>query len=229
MDSNDRHEEICPFMDRACPVQEEVDRLREKVRLLEELSQRDHLTGLFNFRYLMDALDGEMERTRRTGLAVSLLIGDLDHFKRVNDTYGHEAGNEALKWATSLWVHLLRRIDIPCRYGGEEFAMILPGTRLGQAVLVAERLRKALQDSPVPLEETRLSLTVSFGVDCYEGEGSLRPRGFLERTDRFLLVAKDQGRNRVCYDEKRFAPEPTEVSPKEREALMAGKAEEEGH
>jgi len=228
VDSNDRHEENCPYMDRACPVQEELERLREKARWLEELSQKDHLTGLFNFRHLMEALEGEMERTRRTGLAVSLVIGDLDHFKRVNDHYGHEAGNEALKWATRLWVHLLRRIDIPCRYGGEEFAMILPGTRLGQAVLVAERLRRALRDSPVQLAETRLNLTVSFGVDCYEGEGSLRPRGFLDRADRFLLAAKGQGRNRVCYDAERFAPEPTEVSPKEREALMAGGVEEEG-
>ena len=227
MDRNDHSEETCPLMDQPCPVRDEVELLREKVRQLEDLSQKDPLTGLFNFRYMMDVLDGEMERTRRTGLAVSLLIADLDHFKRVNDTYGHEAGNEALTWTTRLWVKLLRRIDIPCRYGGEEFAVILPGTRLGHAVQVAERLRTALQDNPVSLREEQVILTVSFGVDCYLGGDNLRPREFVDRADRFLMDAKTKGRNRVCFDEKRIAAEPTEVSVREREALMTRDRDEE--
>jgi len=214
-------EEKCPFTEEACPLREEFERLKKEVRRLEELSQTDPLTGMYNVRYFMSALEGEMERTRRTGMATSLVMIDLDHFKRINDTYGHDAGNEALKWAGKTWKKLLRQIDTLCRFGGEEFAVILPGTRLSQAVVAAERLRVGLQNSPVILKDAKVSLTASFGVDAYTGSESLSVRGLITRADRHLLRAKREGRNRVLCDAARVSGGGTEVSSEEK-AVLAG-------
>lgn len=220
MDRKDPTRE-CPFQDRPCPVRETLEQLRGEVRRLKDLSHRDPLTGLFNFRYLMEALEDEMERTRRTGVPFSLIMGDLDWFKQVNDTYGHEAGNQALAHAARVWRRLLRRIDLLCRYGGEEFVVLLPGTRLGQAAVAAERLREGLEGHPAEVGDDRIRLSASFGVDCFYGTESLTGRGFLDRADQWLLKAKAEGRNRVRWDERKLAATPTEVSPEEREALFS--------
>jgi len=227
LDREEPFEAGCPVPDHPCPLREELESLREAVSRLRELSRKDPLTGLYNFRHLTETLDSEMERTRRTGLPVSLIMADLDRFKRVNDRYGHEVGNRALVHATVLWKRLLRRIDVLCRYGGEEFVAILPGTRLGQAAVAAERLRAGLEGHPLSLDGERISLTASFGADCYLGGENLAPRGFLARADRCLLQAKAAGRNRVCLDESRLTAAPTEVSPQERDALIAGSSGEE--
>jgi two-component system cell cycle response regulator len=212
----------CPLNEQGCPVQKEVDRLRSECKHLQDLSRTDPLTGFFNFRHLQAALSAEMERTRRSGLPTGLLMIDLDHFKRINDIYGHEAGNRALKWVTGVMLERIRRIDIPCRFGGEEFAIILPVTQLPQAIHAAERLRRALEKSPAILEEARspVPVTASFGVDVYRGRIRLTTDGFIERTDRFLLEAKATGRNRVCYDGKKAHRVPTEVTDEERRALF---------
>lgn len=228
LDRKEPFEAGCPVPDHPCPLREELESLREAVSRLRELSRKDPLTGLYNFRHLTETLESEMERTRRTGLPVSLVMADLDRFKRINDTYGHEAGNRALVHTTVLWKRFLRRIDILCRYGGEEFVAILPGTRLGQAAVAAERLRAGLEDHPVSLDGDRIVLTASFGVDCYLGAENLTVREFLVRADQGLLKAKEGGRNRVCLDESKLAAAPTtEVSPEERDALIAGNSPEE--
>ena len=214
-------QEKCPSNNQECPVFDEVRRLREECKRLQELTQVDTLTGLFNFRYLMIALEGEMERTRRTGLSTGLIMGDLDHFKRINDTHGHECGNEALQWIGKIWHEKLRRIDMACRYGGEEFVVILPGTRLPQAIRAAERLRFALENSPVKLNGKRVRLTASFGVDAYRGRKKLAVETFIKKTDHFLLEAKARGRNRVCYDENKITVAMEGLTHDEREALFA--------
>ncbi len=219
MDRKDSSRE-CPFQDRPCPVRETLEQLREEVRHLRDLSHRDPLTGLYNFRYLMQVLEDEMERTRRTGVPFSLIIADLDRFKQVNDTYGHEAGNRTLAHAARVWRRLLRRIDLLCRYGGEEFVIVLPGTRLGQATIAAERLRAGLEEHSAEIDGDRIRLSASFGVDCFFGTETLTSRGFLDRADQWLLKAKAEGRNRVRWDQRRLAAAPTEVSPEEREALF---------
>ncbi len=211
----------CPSNNQECPVFDEVRRLREECKRLQELTQVDTLTGLFNFRYLMMALEGEMERTRRTGLSTGLIMSDLDHFKRINDTHGHECGNEALQWIGKIWHEKLRRIDMACRYGGEEFVVILPGTRLPQAIRAAERLRFALESSPVKLNGKLVRLTASFGVDAYRGRKKLTVETFIKQTDHFLLEAKARGRNRVCYDENKISVAMEGLTPDEREALFA--------
>ena len=211
----------CPSNNQECPVFDEVRRLREECKRLQELTQVDTLTGLFNFRYLMVALEGEMERTRRTGLSTGLIMSDLDHFKRINDTHGHECGNEALQWIGKIWHEKLRRIDMACRYGGEEFVVILPGTRLPQAIRAAERLRFALENSPVKLNGKLVRLTASFGVDAYRGRKKLTVETFIKKTDHFLLEAKAGGRNRVCYDENKLTVAVEGLTLDEREALFA--------
>ena len=213
--------EKCPSNNQECVVFDEVRRLREECKRLQELTQADTLTGLFNFRYLMIALEGEMERTRRTGLPTGLIMSDLDHFKRINDSHGHECGNKALQWIGNIWNKKLRRIDMACRYGGEEFVVILPGTSLPQAIRAAERLRFALENSPVKLNGKLVRLTASFGVDAYRGRKKLTVETFIKQTDRFLLGAKAKGRNRVYYDEDKITEETEGLRLDEREALFA--------
>jgi diguanylate cyclase (GGDEF)-like protein len=202
---------------------EEILRLREECRRLESLARIDALTGYYNFRHFETALDGELERTRRTGLPTGMIVADLDHFKKVNDTHGHEAGNKVLAEATRLWRQEIRQIDIPCRYGGEEFVFILPGTRLMAAIGIAERLRKALDSTRVGIEKRRLHLTASFGVDAYLADEAISAKVFMERTDGFVFEAKQHGRNRVCYDIGRTEEPFSHVSVDEKKALLSGK------
>ncbi len=209
----------CPIEETQCPYFQELEQLRLECKRLKELTRIDSLTGFYNFRYLIDALEGEMERTRRTGLSTGLIMIDLDHFKRINDTYGHETGNEVLKWCAEVWRNRIRRIDIPCRYGGEEFTIILPGTRLPQAVKAAERMRKALVESPLRVGSGLIKITASFGVDVYTPREYLSASEFIKRADRHLLDAKQNGRNQVCHPAKREEPLPTEITQEEKAAL----------
>ncbi len=213
----------CPIGVDSCPIAAELKRLQEECRILTQQSQTDPLTGLFNFRYLMMALEREMERTRRTGLPTGLLMIDLDHFKKVNDVYGHQAGNEALKWASSIWRENLRRIDIACRYGGEEFSLILPSVRLSQAITAAERLRAVLENSPLVFDGRTIALTASFGVDVHRSRDKLSADDLIKRVDEFLREAKAGGRNRVCYEKVKAARAPSEITGDERAALFIGR------
>ena len=211
---------LCPYAGAECPLWAETQRLESECERLRELSHTDPLTGLFNRRYMKIALDQEMERTRRTGLPTSLIMIDLDYFKRINDTYGHPAGDQALRCASRIWRKNLRRIDIPCRYGGEEFAMILPGTRLQAALRVAKRLQISLLNAPAVVQGRKVLITASFGVDTYSALEELTVRSFLKRTDRYLLEAKIKGRNQIC-SRKPLAAKPTpEVTMDEKSALF---------
>ncbi len=186
---------------------------------MEQLQRQvevDPLTGLYNFRRFKEALAQEVERTARTGLPTSLVMIDLDHFKRVNDTYGHQIGNEALKMASLVFQTSTRIIDVPCRYGGEEFAIILPGTDLPGAVRAAERLRSVLEASRLPLESGgELSLTASFGVASTDQAQD--PEALIALADSYLLAAKERGRNRVEHPP--LTPLDTGITVEEQEAL----------
>ncbi len=186
---------------------------------LRSLALTDPLTGLYNPRFMQSALVKEMERTRRTHLPTGLLMLDLDRFKRINDLYGHEAGNNALIWSSNLLKTVLRRIDIPCRYGGEEFVVILPATRLENAVRAAERLRQALLRAPLELAGKQVTLTGSFGVDAFTAEMDLSEREMLERVDQALLRAKAEGRNCIRWRSPGTLETHTELTMEERGAL----------
>jgi diguanylate cyclase (GGDEF)-like protein len=209
----------CPHDEDGCPLAAELAELRERVRQLEASSRIDALTGYYNYRHLMEALAAEMERTRRSGVPTALIMTDLDHFKKINDTYGHEAGNAALKQATRIWHGAIRQVDVACRYGGEEFVFILPGTRFGMATRAAERLRNVLAETPLDLEGIRLNLTASFGVTAYRGGEDIGVESFIDRADQYVLKAKQAGRNQVAFDHRRLIREETSVSASEKALL----------
>jgi diguanylate cyclase (GGDEF)-like protein len=208
----------CPAGDDKCTNLSEVMRLREEVRQLSDMVRTDDLTGLFNFRYFNQALSLEMERTRRSGQPTCLIMFDLDHFKDVNDEHGHEVGNIILKHIAALAKKTVRRLDIPCRYGGEEFTIVLPDTTLRQGVRFANRLRLIIEKSPVKAGTSILGIEASFGVDVYSRGNTLAEKEFVEKVDGLLYLAKQQGRNQVCH-EKYEADDG--VSLDEKSALLS--------
>ena len=189
----------CPAGDDKCTNLSEVNRLQEEVKRLAALVRTDELTRLFNFRYFNQALSLEMERTRRSGQPTCLIMLDLDHFKAINDAYGHEAGNVVLRHVASLIRKTVRRLDIPCRYGGEEFTIILPDTTLRQGVRFGNRLRLIIENSPAKATDALLGIEASFGVDVYTKGDELSEKEFVEKVDSFLYLAKQEGRNKVCH------------------------------
>jgi diguanylate cyclase (GGDEF)-like protein len=211
---------VCPHDDAGCALAAELAELRERVRQLEASSRIDALTGYYNYRHLKEALAAEMERTRRSRVPTALIMTDLDHFKKINDTYGHEVGNAALKQATHIWRSAIRQVDLACRYGGEEFLFILPGTRLRMATRAAERLRSVLAETPLDLEGIRLNLTASFGVAAYRGGADIGVESFIDRADQYVLKAKQAGRNLVAFDRSQLVKEETLVTGSEK-ALLA--------
>lgn len=162
-----------------------------------ELSLKDPLTGLANRRHFRAVLEREIDRVTRSGEAALLLMLDIDHFKKVNDTRGHACGDAALHGLASTLEHNLRRHDLIGRLGGEEFAVFLPDTALGQAMQLAERLRKqvAITAMAAPGEPEPIRITISIGLAMLSGQESLE--SLLARADDALYQAKREGRNRV--------------------------------
>ena len=189
----------CPAGDDKCTNLPEVQRLQDEIKRLAALVRTDELTGLYSFRYFYQALSLEMERTRRSGQPTCLIMLDLDHFKAVNDAYGHEVGNIVLSHISNLISQSVRRLDIPCRYGGEEFTIILPDTTLEQGIRFANRLRLIIENSPVKTSDALLGIEASFGVDVFIKGEELLEKEFLEKVDSFLYLAKQEGRNKVCH------------------------------
>ena len=173
------------------------DDLRQTNELLRELSNTDHLTGLFNRRYLMEALAKEVQRNLRKGGDLSLIILDIDHFKQVNDTYGHQQGDSVLQKVALLLKKELRAYDTAARYGGEEFIAVLPDTTLEEAGCVADRVRSSIHASRFGGALSPLSLTVSIGVAKFSSPGCTTVDSFIKLADDALYRAKVNGRNRV--------------------------------
>ena len=161
---------------------------------LEVTASTDLLTGLANRWKIMEQLQSEHSRAERHGGSFSVLIADLDHFKIVNDTYGHLAGDRVLKAIADCLRRELRAEDFCGRWGGEEFLIILPETGLQQAALVAEKLLAAIRQTKVLWEDKGLSVTMSFGLGCFSRGMSLD--GCIKLADDALFVAKKQGRDR---------------------------------
>jgi diguanylate cyclase (GGDEF)-like protein len=171
-----------------------------RAEVLEKLIFIDKLTGLYNRAYFDDQIEREIERANRSNTSVALLMADLDHFKRINDNFGHQAGDVALSHVASLIRANIRQIDVAARYGGEEFAVLLPSITRVRAVRTAERLRRVISQSRIgdllpDLAATRLS--VSIGIALYPDDAGTSKQ-LLDRADRVALyAAKHHGRNRV--------------------------------
>ncbi len=170
--------------------------MQDALARLEEMSVRDVLTGLYNRRHLVATLEAEFTRARRHAKALSVIMFDADHFKKVNDRHGHLAGDEVLRAIADRTRDLLRRSYIAGRYGGEEFTLVLPETDGAGAALAAERLRRSVAERPVEVGGTDITVTVSVGVSSLAAETEDH-EALLEAADRALFEAKRAGRNRV--------------------------------
>ncbi len=164
---------------------------------IEELSITDGLTKLYRHRYFQERFDGELERARRYSRPVALLLSDLDHFKRYNDTWGHPEGDAMLQHVSRMMEQHFRRPAILARYGGEEFAVLLPDTGQDAALAQAESFRAALAGTPGPTDPARPRQTISIGVAAFPADAQTR-RDLIARADLALYKAKADGRNRVA-------------------------------
>lgn len=175
-----------------------AEKLEKSQAELQFLSIHDGLTGLYNRREFHWMLKEEIERSRRYGRSFSLLMLDIDHFKSVNDTYGHQAGDEVLRVLADLVGREVRPVDRVCRFGGEEFTIILPETPVSGGLITAERIRALAGSRAISVtEEQSLNLTVSVGVAAFPLNGKTA-EDLLSAADQALYAAKRGGRNRVC-------------------------------
>ena len=177
-------------------------KLRKLKDELERMAHTDVLTSLFNRRYFMQRLSEEFERVNRHGNALSVLIFDLDHFKNINDTFGHDIGDHVLESVATVTRQIKRIADVACRLGGEEFALLLPETDKAGAIKVAQRLRQGIEEFPyAKCTGKDVNVTASFGVAAV-GRRMHEPNIILQVADRALYKAKNGGRNRICSTEE---------------------------
>jgi diguanylate cyclase (GGDEF)-like protein len=163
---------------------------------LKEESIRDPLTRLYNRRYMEDALQREFAHATRDGYPVSIIMADIDHFKKVNDTHGHSAGDEVLEQLSQLFMANFRAEDIVCRYGGEEFLIVMPETSAETAFMRIDGIRKVLESIPLKLSGAEVQITLSAGIAVYPAEGSTIEQ-IVQKADQAMYQAKKEGRNRV--------------------------------
>lgn len=174
--------------------------LKGAMHALSEISNRDGLTGIYNRRYLENRISSEFDRTRRYGGTFSMILFDLDFFKKVNDTHGHLAGDRVLVEIATRIQSRLRSSDVIGRYGGEEFILILPETALAGALVFAERLREIIELEPVIFDNTTIPVTVSMGITEHHADMPSYT-SMTHQSDLALYASKAAGRNCVtCYD-----------------------------
>lgn len=175
-------------------AQLKMDLRRMQTRLVET-STRDELTGLFNRRYFFEALGCEIERAGRYNENLTLLMIDIDHFKQVNDTYGHPTGDIVLAGVAKIFMSIVRQSDFVGRVGGEEFCMILTHTDVQQALLAGEKIRKAVEEAEFSDSTTIVNVTVSIGISGYDSAETTET--LIKKADSALYFAKTNGRNQV--------------------------------
>ena len=198
--ASDRDSRVRELNERLATLESANLDLLVKNSALSEISARDSLTGLYNRWYVMEKIDSEMNRSLRHGCPVSLIMMDIDHFKQVNDSFGHSAGDRVLRSVGQVLRDSCRVYDVAGRYGGEEFCVVLPETKIGNTSVVAERIRERLASSRFDVGEESVVVTASIGIagiESVEAEGGLSPSSLIDRADQALYSAKHHGRNRV--------------------------------
>ncbi len=170
----------------------------KEIEFLREQTTIDSLTSIHNYKGFCESLSRDLSRAKRYNRPLSLIFADIDHFKLVNDTFGHLAGDCALKAVAICLKKGLREADYLARYGGEEFAIILPETNIESAFLVAERLREKIKSQHIVYKDKIISLTMSFGVGSMPSNQDLSSDSLIKMADDALYKAKRQGRNRCC-------------------------------
>lgn len=201
---NDKGEvaHVCVSIEDATDAVLYRERLEKAKKELETMSLTDALTDLPNRRHLMENLKCELSKHARHKRPLSVAILDIDHFKRVNDTYGHICGDHVLSGLAKIFPDHLRTYDFVARYGGEEFCVILANTTLEEAFIVVERLRAAVQEASLQADGHEIRITVSIGITSNEGPEKITMDSILGRADKALYRAKAEGRNRT----ERFTP-----------------------
>lgn len=179
---------------RIIDLQEELVRARE---LLRQQATRDCLTEFFNRGAMFEVLNRELKRAERESDPLSLIMTDLDHFKEINDRLGHPAGDAVLHEAARRMAACVRPYDAPCRYGGEEFVIVMPGCSLDDAIVRAEDIRAQLAATPIHVPEGLVNITCSVGVTATSGPAGFDSSALLHEADEALYAAKNKGRNRV--------------------------------
>ena len=176
------------------------ERIIKLERRILDLAATDPLTGVLNRRAFMERLEQEIERSRRGNTPLSLIMADIDYFKRVNDRYGHQVGDLVLQRFADQLTTSLRAYDFTARYGGEEFTVCLPHTTIHQSRSVAERLRKRVEEMEIvfPDGSRSIRITASFGVASFLPEPQESIDSIIKRADEAMYRAKNEGRNRVC-------------------------------
>jgi len=181
-------------------VWRDISRLKQIQTDLEKLATQDPLTHVYNRRHFYTLAEVEIQRSLRSHSPFSVILVDIDHFKNVNDKYGHKAGDEVLIHFTKVCIQNLRKVDIFSRFGGEEFAIVLPEADLDQAKETAERIRKIVESTVLNIDEHQFKITASFGVSTFRGSPDTLEL-LLQKSDKALYTAKNKGRNRViCAD-----------------------------
>jgi two-component system cell cycle response regulator len=178
-----------------------TERLRDNVQMSIELAITDGLTGLFNRRYMETHLGTLVEQAAARGKPISVLVLDIDYFKAINDGHGHDAGDDVLREFALRIRKAIRNIDLACRYGGEEFVVVMPETDMAVATMVAERLRRRIASEPFAIRqaERNLEVTISIGIAALSSPAD-NAATILKRADQALYRAKRDGRNRVVPD-----------------------------
>jgi two-component system cell cycle response regulator len=179
---------------------------------VKSMAIRDALTGLYNYGYFKEALHYEVEKSRRYNTPLSLVFLDIDNFKQINDTLGHLKGDKIMRHVASILKNGIRQADLLCRYGGDEFVVLLSQTPADQAMVVAERLRRHIAQSPINPLPQDLEVTVSIGVAGLEP--GMRTEGLIKSADEAHYRAKQAGKNRVSGPEPLPLPEKTAKSPR---------------
>ena len=170
------------------------------IRCIEENAKVDSLTGLHNRRWLEEMYTRELSRSNAGNLHLSAFMLDIDHFKNINDTYGHLVGDQVLIAVAKGILQCLRPTDMPVRYGGEEFTIFLPGTSIDSAKIVGERLRSTIEAMKIPLADRNDCLSVTISVGFTERKEGDSVETIIKRADDALYNAKESGRNRVCLN-----------------------------
>ena len=209
------------FTDGRAAIEETTAGLQEVIDRLCNLSLSDGLTGLYNHRYFRLQIQVEVKRAVRFEHPLTLIMVDLDHFKKINDSYGHPFGDKVLKGFADILRNTLRLSDLSVRYGGEEFAVLLPNTQIEQAFFVAEKLKNVTRETAFPCGEDPVYITFSAGLAQLRAGQDEGADELVKRADALLYQAKTEGRNRIVYDQADMdAVRHSEVSTSERSNLF---------
>lgn len=200
-------------------------KLEKDYHYLQALSLTDELTGLYNKRFFKKQLKIEISRAKRTGQPFCLMFIDLDNFKSINDTFGHVKGDEFLINLSNRICQKIRPTDFACRYGGDEFVIIMPATYLADGISIAHRWHALIRQVAVEMELADLNISSSIGIDEFDISSPLTAEDFLEKVDKELYRAKKTGKNKVSYPGQRLKLDKRKekfVTMAEKNALYKG-------